>query len=74
MLLSAELFSSRKILRILPLKTKKNLHADLIADCAFQGIPSTSIKLITDVQNFIDKEIIGRSTELKEILTKLHRR
>lgn len=52
-------------------KDKKNLHADLIADCAFQGIPSTSIKLITDVQNFIDKEIIGRSTELKEILTKL---
>ena len=52
-------------------KDKKNLHADLIADCTFQGIPSTSIKLITDVQNFIDKEIIGRSTELKEILNQL---
>lgn len=54
-------------------KDKKGLHADLIADCAFQGISSTSIRLVTDVQNFINNEIIGRSTELKEILNQLQK-
>lgn len=52
-------------------KNKKDLHADLIADCVSNGIPTTSIRLVTDIQNFIDNEIILRSTELKEKFNQL---
>lgn len=52
-------------------KDKKGLHADLIADCVSNGIPTTSIRLVTDIQNFIDNEIILRSTELKEKFNQL---
>lgn len=52
-------------------KDKKGLHTDLIADCISNGIPPTSIRLVTDIQNFIDNEIILRSTELKEKFNQL---
>ena len=52
-------------------KDKKDLHTDLIADCISNGIPTTSIRLVTDIQNFIDNEIILRSTELKEKFNQL---
>lgn len=52
-------------------KDKKDLHTDLIADCVSNGIPTTSIRLVTDIQNFIDNEIILRSTELKEKFNQL---
>lgn len=52
-------------------KDKKNLHTDLIADCISNGIPTTSIRLVTDIQNFMDNEIILRSTELKEKFNQL---
>lgn len=52
-------------------KDKKGLHTDLIADCISNGIPPTSIRLFTDIQNFIDNEIILRSTELKEKFNQL---
>lgn len=52
-------------------KDKKDLHTDLIADCISNGIPTTSIRLVTDIQNFIDNEIILRSTELKENFNQL---
>lgn len=52
-------------------KDKKGLHADLIDDCIFRGIQSTSIRLVTDVYNFINKEIIGISTELHNKLKQL---
>lgn len=52
-------------------KDKKGLHTDLIADCISNGIPPTSIRLVTDIQNFIDNEIILRSTEHKEKFNQL---
>lgn len=52
-------------------KDKKDLHIDLIADCISNGIPTTSIRLVTDIQNFMDNEIILRSTELKEKFNQL---
>lgn len=52
-------------------KDKKDLHTDLIADCISNGIPTTSIRLVTDIQNLIDNEIILRSTELKEKFNQL---
>ena len=55
-------------------KDKKDLHTDLIADCISNGIPLTSIRLVTDIQNFIDNEIISRfTTELKSKLNQLQK-
>lgn len=54
-------------------KDKKGLHADLIADCDSKGIPLSSISLITNVNDFINIEIIGKSTEIKDKLTKLQK-
>lgn len=54
-------------------KDKKNLHADLIADCNLKRIPLSSINLITDVKSFINEEIIGKSTEIKDKLAQLQK-
>src|SRR3712207_5467566 len=54
-------------------KSKKTFHQDLLVDCDKEGLDKDRLTLVTDVHEYINKEIIGKSKTLQELLSELQK-
>ena len=54
-------------------KSKKTFHQDLLVDCDKEGLDKDQLTLVTDVHEYINKEIIGKSKALQELLSELQK-